>query len=370
MIKTNPGWDPVERNGSATTATNVEYQFHGMASNTLAAVATDGVVNANVVYAPYGEVLEAQEGAGSVFGLAGHRRRFNDKYVDEIGGLGYYGARFYDSVLLGWTQADPKYRVAPDAAWAEPRRASLYAFGMGNPVRYQDPDGLDRIGVHQDPSDGSAKCGIGCLNEAEGGESDIDIGDWAKAGSLAAVKLTGDIMDGNGQLAAYGSSKDLGRLEKILTGAFVHSSYLRDQYSDIAYKSVHKHRIGIGAEGRYSLAPRGDSSFFGTLTVGGADFGYVVREKDGLVARRSTEGSTLAHEGAHLMDADRGTIFDGEYREEDRLPPDAEYRAVGLKPGLPYTENGYLQSIGIGPRACYSACAQMYYEAMQKSRGH
>ena len=78
----------VERNGGATTATNVEYQFHGMASNTLAAVATDGTVNANVVYAPYGEVLEVQEGAGSVFGLAGHRRRFNDKYVDEIGGLG------------------------------------------------------------------------------------------------------------------------------------------------------------------------------------------------------------------------------------------------------------------------------------------
>ena len=91
----------VERNGSATTATNVEYQFHGMASNTLAAVATDGVVNANVVYTPYGEVLEAQEGAGSVFGLAGHRRRFNDKYVDEIGGLGYYGARYYDNVLIG-----------------------------------------------------------------------------------------------------------------------------------------------------------------------------------------------------------------------------------------------------------------------------
>ncbi len=141
----------VERNGSATTATNVEYQFHGMASNTLAAVATDGTVNANVVYAPYGEVLEAQEGAGSVFGLAGHRRRFNDKYVDEIGGLGYYGARYYDNVLIGWTQADPKYRVAPDAAWTEPRRASLYAFVMGNPVRYEDPDGMDA--VHGDTPD-------------------------------------------------------------------------------------------------------------------------------------------------------------------------------------------------------------------------
>jgi len=131
----------VERTGNTTTA--IEYQFHGMASNTIAAVAADGTVNANVVYAPYGEVLEAQEAGGSVFGLAGHRRRFNDKYVDEIGGLGYYGARYYDNVLIGWTQADPKYRVAPDAAWSEPRRAMLYSFGGQNPMRYIDPDGRD-----------------------------------------------------------------------------------------------------------------------------------------------------------------------------------------------------------------------------------
>ena len=131
----------VERTGNTTTA--IEYQFHGMASNTIAAVAADGTVNANVVYAPYGEVLEAQEAGGSVFGLAGHRRRFNDKYVDEIGGLGYYGARYYDNVLIGWTQADPKYQVAPDAAWSEPRRAMLYRFTGNNPLRYIDPDGLD-----------------------------------------------------------------------------------------------------------------------------------------------------------------------------------------------------------------------------------
>ena len=137
----------VERTGNTTTA--IEYQFHGMASNTIAAVAADGTVNANVVYAPYGEVLEAQEAGGSVFGLAGHRRRFNDKYVDEIGGLGYYGARYYDNVLIGWTQGDPLYRVAPDAAWSEPRRAMLYSFSGQNPMRYIDPDGRDFLGISE-----------------------------------------------------------------------------------------------------------------------------------------------------------------------------------------------------------------------------
>jgi len=137
----------VERTGNTTTA--IEYQFHGMASNTIAAVAADGTVNANVVYAPYGEVLEAQEagGNGSVFGLAGHRRRFNDKYVDEIGGLGYYGARYYDNVLIGWTQADPKYQVAPDAAGKSPRRRNLYSFVLENPLRYMDPDGQEGLNI-------------------------------------------------------------------------------------------------------------------------------------------------------------------------------------------------------------------------------
>jgi len=102
-------------------------------------------------------VLEAQEAGGSVFGLAGHRRRFNDKYVDEIGGLGYYGASYYDNVLIGWTQADPKYRVAPDAAWSEPRRAMLYSFVMGNPMRYVDPDGRDSA-----PTDGDSRPGEEC----------------------------------------------------------------------------------------------------------------------------------------------------------------------------------------------------------------
>ena len=132
----------VERTGNANSATSVEYQFHGLASNMLAVVASDGVVNANMAYAPYGELIEGQQASAAV-GLPAHRRRMNDKYVDELGGLAYYGARHYDNVLIGWTQADPKYRFAPDAAWKEPRRGNLYMFTLGNPVRYLDPDGKD-----------------------------------------------------------------------------------------------------------------------------------------------------------------------------------------------------------------------------------
>lgn len=129
----------VER--TSNTTTSVELQFHGLASNTLAAVAQDGTINASFSYAPFGEVLEA---TGGSVGLATHKRRSNDKYEDDIGALAYYGARYYDKVLLGWTQADPLYLRAPDLARrASPRRSQVFMFSLNNPNRYVDPDGLD-----------------------------------------------------------------------------------------------------------------------------------------------------------------------------------------------------------------------------------
>jgi RHS repeat-associated protein len=127
---------------TSNTSTSVEFLFHGLGDSTLAAVdKATGIVNASFSYAPFGEVLEAIDGAGSE-GLASHNRRFNDKYEDNISGLTYYGARYYDKTSMTWTQADPSYRFAPDNASTQPRRADLYAFDLNNPLRYVDPDGL------------------------------------------------------------------------------------------------------------------------------------------------------------------------------------------------------------------------------------
>jgi RHS repeat-associated protein len=128
-------------NGSA----KFEYQFHGLASNTLAAVAPDGTVNASFSYGPFGEVIEATNaGAANDSGITAHMRRLNDKFEDDLSGLTYYGARYYDKTLIGWTQADPLYLRAPDIAkHATPRRANIGVFSLNNPLRYLDPDGLD-----------------------------------------------------------------------------------------------------------------------------------------------------------------------------------------------------------------------------------
>jgi RHS repeat-associated protein len=134
---------------TSNTTTNIELQFHGLGRSTLAAVDLGGAVNASFVYAPFGETIENVDG-GAGEGVDAHRRRHNDKYVDEATQLAYYGARYYDKQLIGWTQSDPAYRFSPDAAWTEPRRASLYAMTRHNPLRYIDPDGRDDVAAVAD----------------------------------------------------------------------------------------------------------------------------------------------------------------------------------------------------------------------------
>lgn len=130
-------------NRTGNTAATIEYDFHGLANNTLAAVDSSGSVNASFSYAPFGELIETTNGGGIAAGVAAHPRRMNDKYVDAGTGLAYYGARYYDKTLVGWTQMDPLYRFAPAARWVKPRRGNLYSFVLNNANRYLDPDGLD-----------------------------------------------------------------------------------------------------------------------------------------------------------------------------------------------------------------------------------
>lgn len=138
---------PVARfDRSSDAASTLEYQFHGLANHTIAAVdETTGTINASFSYAPFGEVIEATDDGGLSSGIAAHRRRLNDKYVDDISDLSYYGFRYYDKMSMTWTQSDPLYRFAPDAAWTSPRKASLYSFNINNPLRYLDPDGRSTI---------------------------------------------------------------------------------------------------------------------------------------------------------------------------------------------------------------------------------
>lgn len=116
-----------------------EASFHNGLSHLMAAIDWDtGVASAAFVYGPYGELIDTNGGEEDT-----HLRRFNGKEADQLSKLSYYGYRYYDPLSLTWTQADPLYRFVPDFAHDEPRRMSLYAFSLNNPVRYLDPDGRD-----------------------------------------------------------------------------------------------------------------------------------------------------------------------------------------------------------------------------------
>jgi RHS repeat-associated protein len=122
-----------------------ERQYHGLGSSTLASV--DGVTGGSRVGFVYGAWGEVVEKVGAVGEVASHRRRWNDKYVDDVGGLAYYGARYYDGIALQWTQGDPLYRWKPDFAGGDPRRANLYVFSGQNSLRYTDPDGRNFVTI-------------------------------------------------------------------------------------------------------------------------------------------------------------------------------------------------------------------------------
>jgi RHS repeat-associated protein len=124
---------------------NVELMYSDALQNLMLTTGVSGPASAPKVsvmswfhYGAFGEVL-AQGGDTN------HRREFNFKENDVTSGLRYYGARYYDPMLMRWNSADPLYRFAPDAKLEEPQRSNLYAFSLNDPLSLLDPDGKDPV---------------------------------------------------------------------------------------------------------------------------------------------------------------------------------------------------------------------------------
>jgi RHS repeat-associated protein len=148
----------------------LEYQFHNGLGHFLGATTENATTLATAyIYGPFGEVLA---GSGDT---ADHTRRFNGKEQDILSNLSYYGFRYFDSLSLTWTQADPRYHFLPELGYDQPRRSNLYTFSLNNPVFYLDSTGLDGDGRANKPQQEDPymmaffECGrdIGCRSRAE-----------------------------------------------------------------------------------------------------------------------------------------------------------------------------------------------------------
>jgi RHS repeat-associated protein len=90
----------------------------------------DGELVQHVEYVPFGEVfIEERNNRWNTPYL------FNAKELDEETGLYYYGARYFDARISLWLSVDPLTE--------QKLNISGYAYCLGNPIKYLDPDGRD-----------------------------------------------------------------------------------------------------------------------------------------------------------------------------------------------------------------------------------
>ena len=117
----------------AVPGTERTYYYHRdhLGSTTLITNKSGEVVQ-RVEYLPTGETFIEQQDTSWV-----SPHKFNGKELDEETGLYYYGARYYDPRQSMWLGTDPMQGKYPGI--------STYCYTVGNPVKFIDPDGREKL---------------------------------------------------------------------------------------------------------------------------------------------------------------------------------------------------------------------------------
>ena len=344
---------PVARTDRTNDTTiTTEYQFHGLAGSTLIAVDKGGTINATFHYAPFGELIESTNAGGATNGTAAHKRRFNDKQQDDLTTLTYYGARYYDKLLMGWTQADPLYLRVPDLGkQSTPRRSNLAVFSLNNPVRYLDPDGRDvSLGNPLDP-----------FKDERERQRDGDLTVTQQVHSLVARLRHGDNGVQLRKLHKVGAdttmiSKDIDwkdpkilEFVKLLTGVLTKSESVRVMFGRMLSSSHRSALVVLDKGPSFTSQIGGDTPDSTNGTGAGAliffnptDLGNIMLGGSRGVSHKGPEDpeAGLAHELYHGWEVQTGQWGGGTW---------AEVRAVRF-------ENTFRLQANMPSRDCYFLC--------------
>ncbi|MDN2708807.1 putative toxin [Janthinobacterium sp. SUN118] len=117
-------------------ADTVTYYHNDISGSPLVATDSGGNLLWKENYRPYGDKINI-EAAGTDNKIGFHGRPF-----DNVSGLSYMGARYYDPLLGRFIGIDPQ-TVNPDDVHGFNR----YSYGNNNPYRFVDPDGHSPIDV-------------------------------------------------------------------------------------------------------------------------------------------------------------------------------------------------------------------------------
>jgi RHS repeat-associated protein len=121
------------RRSSYGSGNGVFYVLADHLGSTSAIVDTSGSVQAQQYYYPYGT---NRSGAQSDLTDKRYTGQYHESGLAGTEGLYYYNARWYDPALARFMQADT---IVPQPG--NPQALNRYAYGLNNPVKYNDPSG-------------------------------------------------------------------------------------------------------------------------------------------------------------------------------------------------------------------------------------
>ena len=133
--------------GEAYSADQVFFYLTAPAGSPLAMTDSAGQVVWKADYRPFGEEQ-------AVTGTVTNDRKFVGKEKDDETGLYYFGARYENPKTGRFIAPDPVRAVDPgtgktnEELLLNPQRLNTYAYGLNNPYRYVDPDGLIADLIH------------------------------------------------------------------------------------------------------------------------------------------------------------------------------------------------------------------------------